>query len=212
MKQPTQRQQAVLDFIMAFQGRMGRTPTGPEIAKHFGYRDPSPAYQHLQLLAKKGYLELISSGQGKALGVRLKMQGGTNGTHHTWPVLGAIPAGPLADVSGEKTGEIGGLPDLVPGIREGDYLLTVDGDSMIEAGLQPGQYVVISPTIEPKQGDICAVWVDGEGGTLKRVYEEGESVKLLPANPRYQAKSYPAERVRVQGVLIAALAVQRFRR
>jgi repressor LexA len=211
MKQPTQRQQAVLDFLVAFQERMGRTPTGPEIAKHFGYRDPSPAYQHLQLLAKKGYLELISSGQGKALGVRLK-QTATVGTHRAWPVLGSIPAGPLADLSGEMTAEIGGLPDLVPGIREGDYLLTVDGDSMIEAGLQPGQYVVICPTAEPKQGDICAVWVDGEGGTLKRIFYEGETISLLPANPRYTAKSYPADRVRIQGVLIAAVAVQRFRR
>jgi SOS-response transcriptional repressor LexA len=54
--------------------------------------------------------------------------------------------------------------------------------------------------------------VDGEGGTLKRVFYEGEMIRLLPANPRYEAKSYLADRVRIQGVLIAALAVQRFRR
>ena len=79
------------------------------------------------------------------------------------------------------------------------------------AGLQPGQYVVIRPEKTPVEGSICAVWIDGEGGTLKRVYSAGEGmVRLVPANPNYAPHTYPAEKVRIQGVLVAAVAVQEF--
>ena len=58
---PTERQRAVLEFLWSFQERMGRTPTGPEIARHFGFGDASSSYQHLRLLAQKGYLEITRS-------------------------------------------------------------------------------------------------------------------------------------------------------
>jgi repressor LexA len=104
------------------------------------------------------------------------------------------------------------VEDLVPGLKPGDYFLVIDGDSMVDAGLQPGQYVVIRPDAEPQQGDICAVWIDGEGGTLKHVYQEGDQMRLVAANSRYGAQSYPLDKVRIQGVLVASLAVQAYRR
>jgi repressor LexA len=210
-QQLTRRQEEILRFLASFQEKMGRTPTGPEIARNFGFSDHSTAYQHLRVLHQKGYVELIQLGHRQPLGIRLLEKAQALMTH-MWPVLGAIPAGPLSDLLDDVKRQIHGLEDLVPGIRPGDYFLVVDGDSMIEAGLQPGQYVIIRPEVEPQQGDICAVWIDGEGGTLKRVYAEGELVRLVPANPRYQPQTYQVERVRIQGVLVAALAVQSFKR
>jgi repressor LexA len=103
------------------------------------------------------------------------------------------------------------LDDLVPSLKAGDYLLTVEGDSMIDAGLEAGQYVVLRPGIKPENGDICAVWIEGEGGTLKRVYAGKDNVLLVPENSRYQPREYPAEQVRIQGVLVAALGIRTFR-
>ena len=52
---PTDRQRAILEFLYGFQERVGRTPTGPEISRHFGFRDASSSYQHLQLLQLTNY-------------------------------------------------------------------------------------------------------------------------------------------------------------
>ena len=84
--------------------------------------------------------------------------------------------------------------------------------SMVEAGLEPGSLVVVRPSDQPRSGDICAVWVDGCGNTLKRVQFQQDQVALEPANPRYQTRLFPAESVRIQGVLIASLSVRHHRR
>ncbi len=126
-------------------------------------------------------------------------------------LLGMIPAGTARDQPEDLRNEPARIEDLVPGIRPDDYFLVVDGDSMIDAGLLDGQYVIIRPDIPPRNGDICAVWVEGLGSTLKRIYFDQDVIRLVPANTKYQPMYIPADRVRVQGVLVAALAVRNFR-
>jgi len=130
----------------------------------------------------------------------------------SWPLLGAIPAVPLTEALDDVGKRIAGLDDLIGELRPGDYFLRVQGDSMIDAGLHPGQYVIIRPDMQPQQGDICAVWVEGEGGTLKQVFFENDTVRLCPANPLYDIQIFPSDQIRIQGVLVAALAVQGFKR
>jgi repressor LexA len=85
----------------------------------------------------------------------------------------------------------------------------VDGDSMVDAGLAEGALVVVRSTQEATSGDICAVWIDGDGGTLKTVQFEGDTVRLIPQNSNYTPMQYPAERVRIQGVVVAVLDMRR---
>lgn len=208
----TTRQQQILEYVVRFQDRMGRAPTGPEIATQFRFKDPSPAYQHLQLMEKKGFIELIRTGHGKPLGVRL-LDPARRLFDSSWAVLGTIPAGPLSEVLAEETTRrIDKLDDLIPDLQLGDFFLSVSGDSMIEAGLVPGQYVIIRPDAQPNNGDICAVWVEGLGSSLKQVFFEEGMVRLQPANSAYKAHAYPADIVVIQGVLIAALSIEKFRR
>ena len=68
---PTEKQKAVLEFLWSFQERLGRTPTGPEIARHFEFKDASSAYEHLRLLDRKGYVQITRSGRRTPLAVRL---------------------------------------------------------------------------------------------------------------------------------------------
>ena len=82
---------------------------------------------------------------------------------------------------------------------------------MIGAGIREGAMVQIRPEVEPSDGDICAVWVVGDGGTLKRVFLEGETVRLVPENERYAPQEISADRVRIQGVLVAMVDVSTFR-
>lgn len=214
MDQLTDRQAQILEFISSFRAKHGRTPSGPEVADHFGYKDPSSVYQHLDLIEKKGYVEVIQPKQRAPLQIILT-ESGEQAIQTSWPIYGAIPAGPLSEASSDDTVEVRSLEDLLPMIQPGDYFLTVSGDSMKGAGLEEGMTLLMRPTDNPakevKDGDICAVWVQGDGGTLKRVFYKNGSVHLVPENDQYQERSYPPERVRIQGFLVAALSVLPFR-
>lgn len=209
----TPRQRQILAFLHAHLERHGRTPSGPEIARRFGFSQPATAYQHLRQIAAKGYLRLEQTGRNRLLRIAL-LEPARRLLEPAWPRLGTIPAGPLtpfADAPPEGFETVRTLTDLLPELRPGDFFLDVDGDSMLEAGLEPGMTAVLRPGLPERPGAICAVWVDGEGGTLKRVYDHGATVELVPENPRYEARTYPAERVRIQGVLVTALAIRAVR-
>lgn len=207
----TRRQEELLRFIVAFRDSTGRPPTGPEVADHFSFSHFSTAYQHLAALEKKGFLEIRRFGKRAPVGLRL-----TSRARHflatEWPLLGSIPAGELTDVLDEDIETIRKLEDIVPILKAGDYFLRVTGDSMVDAGIYPGQLVILRPKLQPQGGDIAAAWVDGEGATLKFVHFENGSVRLQPANKRYAAKKYLPERVRFQGVLVGKIDVQIFKR
>lgn len=205
--QLTAKQRQVLEFVVDFRERHGRTPSGPEIAEHFGFRDASPAYQHLELIAKKGYLEVRQSGKRRPLELTLTERG-EQLFEQAWPHFGTIPAGPVSTVLAENTNRVRGVEDLLPMIRPGDYFLTVEGDSMIGAGLEEGMTVLVRPTTEIRNGAICAAWVEGEGGTLKRIHREDDMIRLVPENPRYPEKRHPAEHVRIQGVVVVAMEIR----
>lgn len=85
------------------------------------------------------------------------------------------------------------------------FALTVEGDSMIEAGILDGDTVIIRRGETAENGQIIVALVDENEVTLKRLRRRGQSIALEPANARYETKIYPAERVRVQGKLIALL-------
>lgn len=207
----TRRQEQVLRFIVAFREKVGRPPTGPELAEHFSFSHFSTAYQHLAALEKKGFLEIQRFGKRAPVGLRL-----TTRARHLlateWPLLGAIPAGELTDVLDEDIETIRKLEDIVPILKAGDYFLRVSGDSMIDAGIYPDQLVILRPGLQPQNGDIAATWVEGEGATLKFVYFEHAKVRLQPANKHYASKTYLPDQVRFQGVLVGKIDVQIFRR
>ncbi len=205
----TKRQEQIVTFIADHLKAYDRPPTGTEIADHFGWSSHATAYEQLRWIEKKGYLVRERSGRQGPLHLSL-----TDKARHlvndAWMVLGHIPAGPLSDVAGEHMDMVDGLEELVPvSLKPGDYFLRVDGDSMIEAGLPEGALVVVRSTQEATSGDICAVWVDGDGGTLKTVRFEGNTVHLIPQNSAYAPMQYPAERVRIQGVVVAVLDMRR---
>ncbi len=85
------------------------------------------------------------------------------------------------------------------------FALMVEGDSMIEAGILDGDVVVIRRGETAENGQIIVALVDENEVTLKRLRRRGQSVALEPANIRYETKIFPAERVRVQGLLVALL-------
>lgn len=202
------RQRRVLDLIREHLDASGRPPTGPELARAMGVTHQT-AYRYLHTLAEKGFLALEQPGQRKPL--QIKLLGPARLLLRTaWPRLGTIPAGPLDYLAGEQVGYLERLDDLLPALQPGDVFLEVEGDSMEGAGLHDGMTVVIRPGRQPRDGDICALWIEGEGGTLKRVFRQKDQVRLAPENPRHPERTLPAEQVHIQGVLVMALEVKGF--
>jgi repressor LexA len=113
-------------------------------------------------------------------------------------VLGRIAAGvPIAAIQHE-IGRIG-IPDqLDPNVH---FALEVKGDSMIDAGILEGDFVIIRRTDDAQSGDIVVALVDDEEATLKRLRKRGQSIALEAANPNYETRIFGPDRVKVQGVL-----------
>lgn len=210
MKSLTSTQKEILEYLLTYQEQNGRTPTGPEIAEEFGYSQARTAYDHLERIEKKGYLTIRQPSERGPLSLQ-PTEKAEKLFSPGYPILGSIPAGPITEVGEDlKEGRVSSLTDLVPTMKEGDYFLRVDGDSMIGAGIAEGALVQIRPGVEPSDGDICAVWVEGDGGTLKRIFREDETVRLVPENDTYAPREVPAERVQIQGVLVATVEVSTF--
>ncbi len=91
-------------------------------------------------------------------------------------------------------------------ITQGDhYALEVDGNSMIKAGINDGDTVIIKKTDQVRDGDIVVALVDGEEVTLKRLKRDGSKIILIPENDEYSDQTYHAEQVQIQGKLASLL-------
>ncbi len=121
----------------------------------------------------------------------------------TIPVMGRIAAGtPIAAIE-TQSHTIVVPPEMLGG---GDhYALEVRGDSMIEAGIFDGDTVVIRKQDTAATGEIIVALVDDEEATLKRLRRRGNSVALEAANPAYETRIFPPDRVKVQGRLVGLL-------
>lgn len=205
------RQKELLGLIHDAVRRTGGVPNGRELAGQMGLANVSAVYSHLRKLEAAGFVTLTSGGRGVPLQIELTAEGERHGRARPWPRLGKIPAGPITDVQAQADDFVATLPDLVPGMRRGDYLLVVDGESMTGAGLFPGMTLVMRPDVSPTEDDVCSVYVEGEGNTLKHVHDDGSYVRLVARNADFPDQRVHKSAVCVQGVLVAALAVQTFR-
>ena len=120
------------------------------------------------------------------------------------PVMGRIAAGVPIEAISHVSHNV-----AVPGqmLRGGGdhYALEVKGDSMIEAGINDGDVVVIRETKTAMNGDIVVALVEDQEATLKRFFHRGEAIAIEPANPAYETRILPQEKVKVQGRLVGLI-------
>ncbi|MFC0283450.1 transcriptional repressor LexA [Camelimonas abortus] len=117
------------------------------------------------------------------------------------PVVGRIAAGvPISAI--QQQGEFVPLPAAMLGSGE-HYALEVRGDSMIEAGILEGDLAVIRRQDTADNGDIIVALIDDEEATLKRLRRRGREIELEAANPHFENRVLPAERVKIQGRLVS---------
>lgn len=197
----TERQEALLHFIEDYQMEYGASPTLREMREHFGVASDNGILKHLDALRTKGYLEKESTPRGIKLleNVRRKLHA-EEGTQV--PILGTIPAGTPTLAAAEKIGTMT-LDSSLVGDPRNTFLLRVSGQSMRDAGILEGDFVLVSTHKEARSGDIVVALVDGEN-TIKRLIREGNRIALKPENPAYGI-IYPENELCVQGVVTALL-------
>jgi repressor LexA len=200
----TERQRDILQFIRDFQKARGVTPTHREICDHFGFSSYGTVYKHLSLLQKKG---LIKRDWNQKRGVEVIEQAAPKPNAPVsagvleLPLFGYIAAGqPLAVEISDETITV---PERLTGRGE-NYVLKVRGDSMIDDGIMDGDYVIIARRQQADNGEMVVANVSGEV-TLKRLYREGEKVRLQPANSTMHPIYAAARDVSVQGVVVGLM-------
>jgi repressor LexA len=196
----TERQKAILDFFAEFQRRHGYPPTHREIRDRFGYTSYGTVHKHLRLLREKGYL---SGEQHQKRGLRLAPAEQPGVVAPELPFFGRIAAGrPIEAVAGDE--RLAVPPQLLHGPLDDHYVLRVVGDSMIEEGIHDGDLVVVRRRERADAGEMVVALI-GDDATLKRIFPEGDTVRLQPANASMQPLRVPADQVRVQGVVVGLM-------
>jgi repressor LexA len=180
-KDLTKRQQEIFDFIKKYSAGHGYPPTVRDIGKAVGLASSSTVHAHLANLEKVGLLRRDPSKPraiellDKAADAVKSVVGGSGGL----PLVGNVAAGKpiLADENVEDTVQV----DSRVGGDEGEYVLTVRGDSMINAGILAGDLVVVQPQETATDGEIIVALL-GEDATVKRYFKEADHVRLQPEN------------------------------
>lgn len=120
------------------------------------------------------------------------------------PVMGKIAAGVPIEAISEAASSVAVPGQMLSG-RGNHYALEIKGDSMIEAGINDGDVVVIQETSQADNGDIVVAVVEDYEATLKRYQRQGDTIALQAANPAYETRVFPVGQVKVQGKLVGLI-------
>lgn len=207
MKPLTLRQRRILEFIDSFSQDKGYAPSIRDIVKGCNISSTSVVDYNLRILEREGHLRRdaeVSRGI-----VRLGKAGRDK---VTVPVLGQIAAGqPIPVPSADTWNTLDGADllevtrDLTKD-RQDVFALRVKGTSMIDALINDGDVVLMQAARSADNGDMVAVWLkDQQEVTLKKIYYEGDRVRLQPANSQMQPIYTKAENVEVQGKVVSVI-------
>ena len=205
----TARQQQILELIERAIAHTGAPPTRAEIAAELGFKSANAAEEHLQALARKGVIELVS---GTSRGIRLR--GGASRARQlglpipglsqlTLPLVGRVAAGSpiLAQEHVDQTYTVEG--NLFA--HKPDYLLRVRGMSMQGAGIMDGDLLAVQATHEARNGQIVVARL-GDEVTVKRLRKSANKIELLPENPDYPViEVVPGEPFEIEGLAVGLI-------
>lgn len=194
------RQRETLDWIKGFIQEQGMPPTVREIGDAFGTKSSS-VFDLLTALERKGHLKRGSRGARSLIVAGMDR---VESDVVDVPVIGSIAAGRPIEAIEDDTGRVVADKGLLRG-RE-TFALRVEGDSMIEAGILNGDYVIVWKKETAENGDIVVAMIDGDA-TLKRFFREKDGVRLEPANSRMVPIYVRSGDFRIMGKVIG---VQRY--
>ncbi len=222
----TPRQQQILQLICTTIQQIGRPPTRVEIAKHFGFKSPNAAEDHLRALQRKGYIRLLA---GTSRGIQptqlagLPLQPGMLGQESTaivgphghsysqimadevfkLPLIGRVAAGAPILAAEHVEKQIPINPQMFA--NRPDYFLKVRGSSMQDAGILDGDLLAVQSNRHARSGQIVVARLADEV-TVKRLELKGKNISLLPENPDFAPiKIGPGDDFCIEGIAVGLI-------
>ncbi|MDZ7773378.1 MAG: transcriptional repressor LexA [Balneolaceae bacterium] len=181
MRALTDRQEEIFRFILEHYRDHGAVPDYPSLQEAFGFTSANSVYQHLSALVKKNYLVKLDHGTYDLHQSRFSLLE-EDEPGQGLPIRGRIAAGGMHEA---VSADLGHLPvELVSWRSPRLFALQVMGDSMRDAGIRDGDYIILDQK-EPSNGDIGAVLYNGET-TLKRIFQWEDEIELRPENDAYK--------------------------
>lgn len=201
----TGKRREILDFIAAQIRERGFPPSVREIGEAVGLTSSSTVHTHLTTLQRQGYLRRDPT-KPRAIEVRYDTNSGAaierRPTRHV-PLIGEVAAG--TDVlAQENVEELLPMPEDFTGDGQ-VFMLKVRGDSMIEAGILDGDFVVVRQQSEASKGDVVVAGIPGEEATVKFYGRKGAKVVLTPANARLQPMVFDPSEITLFGRVVTVL-------
>ncbi|MFW8593192.1 transcriptional repressor LexA [Cribrihabitans neustonicus] len=227
----TKKQLDLLEFIHGRLQRNGVPPSFDEMKVALDLRSKSGIHRLITALEERGFIRRLAhraraieiirlpeslGGTAEPQGFAPRVIEGGQGAADTapaassspaaveLPVMGRIAAGVPIEAISQVSHQVA-VPGAMLSSSGQHYALEVRGDSMIEAGINDGDIVVIREASTADNGDIVVALVEGQEATLKRYYREGRMIALEAANPAYETRRYSADKVEVQGRLVGLI-------
>lgn len=204
----TRRQREIFEFIAAFIQRHGYSPSLEEIAQGMSLSSLATVHKHLTNLADKG---MIKRHWNRGRGIELvgdltspQMVNMELDAAYKLPIKGTVAAGlPIEAV--ESDFDTLAVPSEMIRSAENSFVLRVRGDSMIDDGIHEGDLIIVERANDCRDGQVVVALVNGFETTVKRLYREGNSVRLQPANSAMAPIIVMGKDVEVQGRVIGLL-------
>ncbi|MCH7541496.1 transcriptional repressor LexA [Patescibacteria group bacterium] len=173
------RERDLLEFISQFMQKRGFTPTLAEICDGLGLRSPATVHEHIENLIDKGVLKKIEGARRGLEIVDQKVMGWIQ-TAVEIPLIGRIAAGSPIEAINDHTSVVNVPPDMIG--KKKCFALVVRGNSMVDAAILDGDFVICEETSEANNGEIVVALIKENFATLKRFYKENDHIRLEPAN------------------------------
>lgn len=204
----TDRQKAIMDFIVETVQQRGFPPSVREIGDAVGLSSPSTVHAHLRSLEEGGYLRRDPT-KPRAIDVRWEKEVGVMESRpqvRNLPIYGSIAAGPTSLAEQNHEGVLPFPGDIVGDLPH--FALRVKGESMVDAGILDGDLVVVRVQSDASNGDIVAAQMSGETGeaeaTVKRFRRDNGRILLIPENQNMEPIEAPTD-LRILGKVVAVL-------
>lgn len=195
----TYKEKQTYDFIKNYIETHHIAPTLPEIAAGIGFQSKGTTSKYVNMLVNRGYLAKHKS-KGQSRNIFLTERDPNLNlcrVKQAIPLVGTIAAGaPIEAISNSEACDIN---DIIQG--DNLFMLRVKGRSMIEEGIDDGDYIICEQTDTANDGDIVVALVHGEEATLKRIYRKAGKVILCPANYDMAPMEFDEKAVVIQGKL-----------
>ena len=186
----------ILKFVKEEVNAKGIPPSIREICNAVGLKSTSSVQYHLRKLEEEG---LIKRTKTKSRSIN-SIEGYSNNSFSV-PIVGEISAGHPMLAEEYSSGTLN-IPNKYES-KNDIFALKISGDSMIEAGINDGDTVIIKKSSNADNGQIAVVLIDNEEATLKRIRKKGNTIALESANKKYGTKIYAAKRIKIQGKLVS---------